>query len=121
MPPPPPLQLLQPYSREERLARIAHYRAKRERCLAGGVPTIKYACRQRLAESRARIGGRFARSGQPGSILPSNKASEALPLCEAIINGTLAQPVALDAGGGVAATTETVGTAGTPPTTAIAA
>ncbi|KAJ8431952.1 hypothetical protein Cgig2_000011 [Carnegiea gigantea] len=58
------------YSAEERKERIDRYRAKRTQ--RNFNKTIKYACRKTLADSRARVRGRFARNDETGEV---NKCS----------------------------------------------
>lgn len=53
---------------EERLQRILRYRAKRDK--RNFNREIKYQCRKTLADSRPRVGGRFARNDDPNSVLP---------------------------------------------------
>ncbi|GIL66925.1 hypothetical protein Vafri_20440 [Volvox africanus] len=53
---------------EERLQRILRYRSKRN--MRNFNREIKYQCRKTLADSRPRVGGRFARNDDPNSVLP---------------------------------------------------
>ncbi|GFR44104.1 hypothetical protein Agub_g5266, partial [Astrephomene gubernaculifera] len=53
---------------EERLQRILRYRTKRNQ--RNYNREIKYQCRKTLADSRPRVGGRFARNDDPNSVLP---------------------------------------------------
>ncbi|KXZ53634.1 hypothetical protein GPECTOR_6g551 [Gonium pectorale] len=53
---------------EERLQRILRYRTKRAQ--RNFNREIKYQCRKTLADSRPRVGGRFARNDDPNSVLP---------------------------------------------------
>ncbi|GLI67245.1 hypothetical protein VaNZ11_011427 [Volvox africanus] len=53
---------------EERLQRILRYRSKRN--TRNFNREIKYQCRKTLADSRPRVGGRFARNDDPNSVLP---------------------------------------------------
>ncbi|PNH11349.1 Zinc finger protein CONSTANS-LIKE 4 [Tetrabaena socialis] len=61
---------------EERLERILRYRTKRN--MRNFQREVKYQCRKTLADSRPRVGGRFARNNDPNSVLPhqSKKAQK---------------------------------------------
>ncbi|EFJ48464.1 hypothetical protein VOLCADRAFT_90708 [Volvox carteri f. nagariensis] len=53
---------------EERMQRILRYRSKRNN--RNFNREIKYQCRKTLADSRPRVGGRFARNDDPNSVMP---------------------------------------------------
>jgi hypothetical protein len=48
--------------------KLARYKSKRDR--RNFSRTVKYQCRKSLADLRPRVKGRFARDGEPGSVLP---------------------------------------------------
>ena len=52
----------------ERAEKLQRYRAKRD--LRNFKQTVKYQCRKTLADSRPRVGGRFARNDDPRKVLP---------------------------------------------------
>lgn len=61
-------QLIGRLTPEERLQRVLRYRNKRN--MRNFNREIKYLCRKTLADSRPRVGGRFARNDDPQSVLP---------------------------------------------------
>lgn len=59
-------------SPEERAAKIARYRAKRQ--ARNFEHRISYQCRKKVADTRPRVRGRFARDDEAGAVFPSAEA-----------------------------------------------